>query len=100
MVTPGLPGTAPGYDHAVPLGRNTFRAGALIKLALVGFSLGYPKNVLALSGQEKTKAVNHLQVVFICVLNLTGCIRKFRAQRMLKFPFHDPLFASRSKIIE
>jgi hypothetical protein len=28
----------PGYDHAVPLGRNRFRAEALIKLALMGFS--------------------------------------------------------------
>ena len=27
---------APGYDRAVPLGRNTFRAEALIKLALMG----------------------------------------------------------------
>jgi hypothetical protein len=26
----------PGYDHAVPPGRNTFRAEALIKLALMG----------------------------------------------------------------
>jgi hypothetical protein len=30
----------PGYDRIVPLGRNTFRAEALIKLALTGFSLG------------------------------------------------------------
>ena len=29
----------PGYDHAVPLGRDRFRAEALIKLALMGFSL-------------------------------------------------------------
>jgi hypothetical protein len=27
----------PGYDHAVPLGRNTFCAEAFIKLALMGF---------------------------------------------------------------
>ena len=30
----------PGYDLAVPPGRNTFRAEALIKLAPMGFSLG------------------------------------------------------------
>ena len=77
---------APGYDRAVPLGRNTFRAGALIELSLVGFSLGYPKKGVSSVGQEKTKAVNHRQVVFICVLNLTRCIREFRAQRMLRFP--------------
>jgi hypothetical protein len=28
----------PGYDHALPLGRNKFRAEVLIKLALMGFS--------------------------------------------------------------
>src|SRR6202011_3354730 len=30
----------PGYDHAVPLGRNTFRAEALTKLALMLNKLG------------------------------------------------------------
>ncbi len=29
----------PGYDHAVPPGRNTFRAECLIKLAPMGFTL-------------------------------------------------------------
>ena len=32
----------PGYDHAVPLGRNTLRAEALIKLALMGLPWGPP----------------------------------------------------------
>jgi hypothetical protein len=32
----------PGYDHAVPLGQMDSRAEALIKLALIGFSLGLP----------------------------------------------------------
>ena len=43
----------PGYDHAVPPGRNTFRAEALIKLALMGFSLSYPKNGRPVGAKRK-----------------------------------------------
>jgi hypothetical protein len=92
---------APGYDRAVPLGRNTFRAGALIELSLVGFSLGYPKKRVSHVGAREDESRPspsgsvHLRSESDRMHPGVSCAEN------VKIPcFHDPLFASRSKIIE